>query len=228
MIHKLKIFAYLLLMLTFLSVIAGCHTQYQASGSSVRFLRGAKYFHCGTGTAYRRHVLATVYTGDPYLQRQHFIKSHQSPTVEQTAHYLAGFRAEGFFHSGLFRGTGLGTEYSQSKFTSNYTYPWQDHEILYQYKLMQHRLNVNLSFVMLNRSYIKGYISLQPGYTWNRERLHYETLNTRMTHSSFSKNFSFRAAWGFHFYIRSRMEINLELGYGAGSYGRFGVGVWVF
>jgi len=87
-----------------------------------------------------------------------------------------------------------------------------------------HRANIALSYVTLIRPRLMGYISLQGGAWWYRQK-----TGTHLIHViDWKRSLNLRLGYGFQFYLTRNIEMNLEVGYGAGSFVKGGIGVWVF
>ncbi|HLP10669.1 MAG TPA: hypothetical protein VK177_01995 [Flavobacteriales bacterium] len=199
------------------------------NGSSVRFLRGSKEFVCGTrGFRNSRSVFVNAYTGDPFLQRRQFIQEHPAAVVASSGHYLFGFGMQKFFFLHPLWRMGLGTDYSTQKFRVNYGNPLEGFERVYRQTLNQHRVNFNACLALRLRGRKTAYASFQPGYIWSKQHLTIESKNCMQEANSAYRKFDWRAGAGMLFYLRDGIELKLELGYGGGSYGRIGIGFWLF
>lgn len=199
------------------------------NGSSVRFLRGSKEFVCGTrGFRNSRSVFVNAYTGDPFLQRRQFSDAHPAAVVASSGHYMYGFGAQLFVRRYLVRGMGLGLNYTHQKFSVTYGDPLEGFERVYRETLGQERIHFIVSPVLMKRGRKTVYVNFQPGYVWSKQHLTIESKNCmQQAHSGYRK-FDWRAGAGMLFYLRHGIELKLELGYGGGSYGRIGIGFWLF
>ena len=45
--------------------------------------------------------------------------------------------------------------------------------------------------------------------------------------SNISRDIKLRIAYGFQFYFNPRIHLNMELGYGGGTFLRMGMGIWI-
>jgi hypothetical protein len=216
----------------FLFASCYCNTCYNQN-SSARYLRGNKSFTvCYDPPGEGKTIMFTAYTADNAFARNDF-KSHTKTVYSDLTikhKPLFGLRAETFYKLGTFPCPllGIGLDYSRNTFEA--TYLTQDLKALKNEKqnINQQRLNLSLNYVTWIRPKMMGYISMQPGFQYERNVLHTQYGSNDFTGITNHTRFNFRLGYGLQLYFLHLVAFNVEAGYGAGAYFRAGISCWLF
>ncbi len=213
-------------------LLSGCYCQKYTRGySSVRFLKASQpklLCYDPPGMRNGKTVVATIYTGDnAFVRKQAYSQNTNATEINFSSSGLIGLRAEQFYKLGPFPGPllGIGIDYSRNAFETNYTIPVNKFTIEQKLSTKQQRVNLSFNFVTFIRERAMAYIVMQPGCEFSKQSILTQNhLSTKYN----TTTFNWRLGYGFQYYFRPLIAINLEAGYGAGAYIRAGISCWVF
>lgn len=214
-------------------LLSSCYcTRYYNQTSSARYLRGNKAFticYEPPGMVHGKTVPVTIYTADNAFAHRALDTKNKNIVGDITYENkgLVGVCAEVFYKLRPFPGPllGIGLDYSRNAFTGKYFTHDAKMKVNEKQTVNQQRINLSFNYVTLIRNKLMGYIALQPGYVFTK----YNTLvNDHLNYRSNKSTVSARLGYGFQYYVRPLVALNLEAGYGAGAYVRAGICCWMF
>jgi hypothetical protein len=204
-------------------VLAGCGAQEEISGSSVRFLRGAKHgLTCGNQYLLGKPTV-TAYIGDALYNKRRYEKQNSFPEVKYVAKADYGLRVETYR-----RRKALGIDYSENRITSYYPAMMSTQSSTAKQTQFQYRVNLSFNYFYILRMRTMFYAGVQTGFEFTRRNVWIENIETYIWQDNYSPAVNARVCTGVYFRITRSLRLNLEAGYGGGAFIKSGVSLWSF
>lgn len=215
-------------------LFSGCYCEHYATYSSVRHLEGTRSWdicHIPPALEKGKSTLLTPYYGDAKSTAYQFGKSdtnHITSDFDFRSDGIFGLQMRKYLILGKFPGPllGLGMNYSRNEFAANY---YMVKHLISEYQnfsATQQRFHFTFDLVTWLRPQFMGYFNFAAGNVWTKRKIDSEFSQYDFEDKKFVRDFDWRISYGMQFYLRPTIALQLDLGYGGGSFVRAGVGWW--